>query len=283
VAAMDEDGIHAQLLFPTWPRFSGTRFLEATDKELGLLCVQAYNDWMLDEWCAAAPDRFIPLIIVPLWDPQSAAAEIRRCASKGALSVSLPELPSPLGLPSYWTNEWDPVFRAVEETQLVVSMHIGTSGALPHPSPESSEAVGISLCGVNSMMACADLIYSGILHRHPGVRIALSEGGAGWVPYALERMDYTWERTRHGVDRSISPSELFKRHFWTCLISDFSGIDRREQIGIDKIMFESDFPHNDTNWPNSRKVLEEMLADVPEEQARMIAETNARQLYRFTG
>ncbi|MBO0731366.1 MAG: amidohydrolase family protein, partial [Acidimicrobiaceae bacterium] len=173
VAAMDTDGVHAALLFPTWPRFAGTQFLEAKDKDLARLCVQAWNDWLLDEWCAAAPTRFIPMTMIPLWDPNAAAAEIRRCAAKGSRSITMCENPAPLGLPSFWTGEWDPVFAAAEETGLVLSMHIGTSGSLLSPSPESTQPVSISLCGVNSMMACADLIFTGVLQRFPGLRIAL--------------------------------------------------------------------------------------------------------------
>jgi predicted TIM-barrel fold metal-dependent hydrolase len=281
VKAMDIDGVEAQLLFPTFPRFGGTRFLRPEDPEISLLVVQAYNDWMIDEWCASYPDRFIPMVIVPLWDPKAAATEIRRVATKGAKSITFPENPAPLGLPSYWTTHWDPVFAAAAETGLPLSMHIGTSGGLVQPSAESSEAVGISLCGVNSMSACTDLIFSGILHRHPGVKIALSEGGSGWVAYLLERMDYTWERTRIGVDRSERPSVLFARHFWTCFISDASAIAVRDLIGVEKLMYETDYPHNDSNWPNGRKVLEELLTSVPDDEARMIAGLNARNLYNF--
>ncbi|GAA4548424.1 amidohydrolase family protein [Pseudonocardia xishanensis] len=281
VAAMDEDGIHAQVNFPTFPRFAGTLFLQAQDKELAHLIVKAYNDWLIDDWCATAPDRFIASILLPLWDPQASAAEIRRCRDKGALSISFPENPAPLGLPSYWTRNWDPVFDAAIETGMPLSMHIGTSGGLPHPAPESSENVEISLCGLNSMETMADLVFSGILQRFPNIKIALSEGGAGWVPYIVERMQYTWERTRMEVDRSVSPRELYDRHFWTCFISDDVGITLRHDIGIKKLMFETDYPHNDTNWPDSRKVLAKMLADVPDDEARRIAELNARELYNF--
>jgi predicted TIM-barrel fold metal-dependent hydrolase len=281
VEAMDTDGVKAQLLFPTFPRFGGTQFKSPKDPEISLLAIQAYNDWMLDEWCAAFPDRFIPMVIVPLWDPEAAAAEILRTAGKGAKSVTFPENPAPLGLPSYWTRHWDPLFAAAQETGMPLSLHIGTSGGLVQPAPESSEAVGISLCGVNSMSACTDLIFSGVLHRHPGVKIALSEGGSGWVPYLLERMDYTWERTRLDVERSDRPSHVFQRHFWTCFISDFTAIELRHRIGVDKLMYETDYPHNDSNWPHGRKVLEEHLVDVPEGEARMIAGVNARALYDF--
>jgi predicted TIM-barrel fold metal-dependent hydrolase len=281
VQAMDEDGITAQLNFPTFPRFAGTLFLEGNDKELAKHCVRAYNDWMLDEWCAAAPERFIPMTLVPLWDPEAAVAEIQRCAAKGARSISFPENPSPLGLPSFWTNYWDPVFAAAADAEMVLSMHIGTSGSLPTPSPESTEVVSISLCGVNSMLACADLILSGALQKFPTLKIAFSEGGTGWVPYILERMQYTWERSRLGVDKSISPRELFDRQIWTCFISDDIGLANRYEIGIDKIMFETDYPHNDSNWPDSRKLFAKALTDVPDDEARKIAELNARKLYRF--
>jgi predicted TIM-barrel fold metal-dependent hydrolase len=282
--AMDEDGVWAQLIFPTFPRFAGTRFLNSKDPVLAGLCVQAYNDWMIDEWCATAPDRFIPMIVIQLWDPPAAAEEMRRCAAKGARAVTMIESPSPMGLPSFWTDYWDPVFAAADETGLVLCTHVGTSGTLTTPSPESaanSDAVPISLCGLNSMAACADLIFSGILHRHPGVRIALAEGGSGWVPYLVERMDYTWARTRAGVNRTMSPSELFARHFWTCFISDRTAIENRHAIGLDKLMWESDYPHNDSEWPNSRKFLATHVDDVPDDEVQKIVELNARDLFNF--
>ena len=281
VAAMDVDGVQAGLNFPHWPRFAGTRFLDATDWDLASAIVRAWNDWMLDEWCAAYPDRFIPMTMIQLWDPVLAAAEMRRCADKGAKSVTMCESPSSLGLPSWWTQHWDPVFAAAEDTGMVISTHIGTGGSLWSPSPDSPEAVQISLCGVNSMGAMVDLMYCGVLQRHPKVRIALSEGGSGWVPYLVERTQYTWERTRLGVDKSISPIELFRRHFWTCFIADDTAIAMRELIGVDKLMWEGDFPHNDSNYPNSREMLEKSMTNVPEHEVKMIAETNARTLYNF--
>jgi predicted TIM-barrel fold metal-dependent hydrolase len=281
VRAMDEDGITASINFPTFPRFSGTLFLEALDKELALLCVKAYNDWMIDEWCGEHPGRFIPMVILPIWDPIAAAREVERCAAKGARAISFPENPVPLGLPSFWTDHWDPVFRATNDTGLVLCMHIGTSGQMVIPSPESPEAVPISLCGVNAMSACTDLIYSGKLQDNPNIKIALSEGGSGWVPYLIERMDYTWARTRLHVRKDVAPSELFRRHFWSCFISDRTAIEIRHMIGVDKLMWECDFPHNDSEWPNSRKLLEEALIDVPDDEARQIGELNARSLFNF--
>jgi predicted TIM-barrel fold metal-dependent hydrolase len=283
--AMDEDGVHAATLFPTYLRFAATGLLQTvTDKDgLGNAIVQAYNDYMIDEWCAGAPGRFIPMMVLPLWDPQGAATEIRRCAAKGFKTITFPENPAGLKLPSYWTDHWDPVFGAAAETGLVLSMHIGTSGSLVIPAPESTMNVPIALCGLNAMSACIDLIFSGLLNRHPDVKIALSEGGSGWAPYLIERADYTWERTRIAADRSLPPSELFKQHFWTCFISDQTAINTRHEFpgGVSKLMWEGDFPHNDSQYPSSRVLLEKALADVPDDEAKMIAETNARNLFNF--
>ncbi len=283
VKAMDEDGVTAQVLFPQFPRFAGTRFLEANDKDYALACVRAWNDWMLDEWAASYPDRFIPQSIVPLWDPALAAAEMYRVAEKGSRAIAFTENPSPLGLGSFISGAWEPVFAAADDTGLVINMHIGTSSnLLVQPSPDASPSIGIALCGVNSMAALGDLLYSGQLNNYPNCRIALSEGGAGWVPYALERLDYTWERSRYdGVNCTISPSEMFARQVWVCMVADRYAIVNRHLIGLDKLMWESDFPHNDGNWPNSRKVLAEAVLDVPDDEVRMIGELNARRLYNF--
>jgi len=282
VRSMDEDGVWAELLFPTFPRFGGNRFLEADDPDLALACVQAWNDWMLDEWCAAYPDRFIPQTLIPLWETTLAVREIERCAAKGSKAVTFVENPYPIGLPSFASGHWDPVFAAAADTGLPLSMHIGTSSGLLSPSPDATRSVGIALCGVNSMSALGDLIFSGAVEAHPNCKIALSEGGAGWVPYVLERLDYTWQRTRYeGVNCSRLPSEVFAEHFWVCMVADRYAVMNRHLIGLDKLMWECDFPHNDSNWPDSRKALADAVHDIPDDEARQIGELNARRLYDF--
>jgi predicted TIM-barrel fold metal-dependent hydrolase len=282
VRAMDEDGVWAELLFPTFPRFGGNRFLEADDDDLALACLQAWNDWMIDEWCAAYPDRFVPQTLIPLWDTELAVREIERCAAKGSKGIIFVENPYPLGLPSFPSGHWDPVFAAAADTGLPLSMHIGTSSGLLSPSPDTTPSVGIALCGVNSMSALGDLIYSGALDAHPNCKIALSEGGAGWVPYVLERLDYTWHRSRYdGLNCNRLPSEVFAQHFWVCMVADRYAVLNRDLIGLDKLMWEADFPHNDSNWPDSRKVLADAVHDIPDDDARQIGELNARRLYDF--
>jgi predicted TIM-barrel fold metal-dependent hydrolase len=282
LAAMDEDGVHAATLFPTYLRFAATGMLQVQDKAgLGIAMVEAFNNWIMNEWYREAPGRFIPMMIIPLWDPEAAAKEIYRGAEMGFKTITMSENPSPSGLPSFWTEHWDPVFKAAQDTGMVFSMHIGTSGALSRTAPEASFDVSISLCGVNAMSAFVDITLSGLLDRFPGTKIALSEGGSGWVPYLVERTEYTWERSRLQKTRTLPPSEVFKRNFWSCFISDQTAIDIRHMIGLDKLMWEGDFPHNDSQYPNSRILLEKALTDVPDDEAKMIAETNARNLFNF--
>jgi predicted TIM-barrel fold metal-dependent hydrolase len=292
VKDMDIDGVHAALCFPSFPGFGGGVFQRAQDKELAQECVKAWNDWQLDEWCAYAPSRLIPLALLPTWDPQLSADEIRRVAAKGAKAISFPDGPVPLGLPSFHhPTHWDPVWDACEETGLPICLHFGSGSFVPGFSfmapPPTDEPVpfivAIGIFGTNSMWSTADMIFSGALQRHPNLKIMLSEGGIGWVPYLLERLDYTWERHRwyHDISKTDRPSDLFKKHFWGCFIDDFHGIRTRDEIGVENILIEVDYPHSDSNWPNSRKRIAENLVNVPDDESRLIVETNARNLMNF--
>jgi predicted TIM-barrel fold metal-dependent hydrolase len=292
VKDMDIDGVHAALCFPSFPGFGGGVFQRAQDKELAQECVKAWNDWQLDEWCAYAPERFVPLALLPTWDPQATADEIRRVAAKGAKALSFPDSPVPLGLPSFHHKTfWEPVWDACEETDLPLCLHFGSGSFVPGFSfvgtPPTDEhvpfLVAISVFGTNSMWSSADVILSGMLQRHPNLKIMLSEGGIGWIPYMMERLDYSWERHRwyQEVSKTDRPSDLFKKHFWGCFIDDYHGIDSRYTIGVENILIEVDYPHSDSNWPNSRKKIAENLVNVPDDECRMIVETNARNVMNF--
>jgi len=279
---MDEDGIWAQLCFPSYPGFAGSTFFNYQDKELATLCVSAWNDWMLDEWAAAAPERQIPLAMVPYWDIDATAAEAKRVAEKGAKAITFIEAPHAVGLPSFHTDHWDPFLSVLDDAGMPLCLHFGSGGG-PVVSPEANFAVAISLYGTNSLFAMTELLLSPTFHKFPNLKVALSEGGIGWMPWMRERIDYVWERHRHytGCNPDVRPSELFEDHIFGCFIHDEVGIEIRDTIGINNIMFESDYPHSDSNWPHSRKMLAERLVDVPDEDARKIAETNARRVFNF--
>jgi hypothetical protein len=134
IADMESNWVEASLCFPSFPRFCGQTFLEAKDREVALACVLAYNDWMVDEWCGDSEGRLIPLCIIPLWDAELAAAEVRRNAARGVRAVCFSEIPPHLGLPSIHSGTWDPFFAACEETRTVVCMHIGSSSKMPATS-----------------------------------------------------------------------------------------------------------------------------------------------------
>ncbi|HEV7789288.1 MAG TPA: amidohydrolase family protein [Pseudonocardia sp.] len=283
VIDMDLDGVQAAICYPSFPGFAGKVFLQGNDRELGLLCVRAFNDFMIDEWCAAAPERFIPVVMLPLWDVPACVAELHRTVAKGAKAITFSENPVPLGLPSFHTDHWDPLFAAAEEAGIPLCMHFGTSGQAPTTAPDAPFAVTITLFGCNSMFAAADLMFSPVFHRHPGLKVALAEGGVGWVPYLLERADYVWDRHRYyqNVNQDMKPSDIFRRNIWGCFIDDVHGLRSRDVIGVDRITWECDYPHSDSNWPNSRKRAVEVFAEVPDDEVHRIVEWNSRELFSF--
>jgi predicted TIM-barrel fold metal-dependent hydrolase len=279
---MDLDGVYAQLCFPSFAGFAGSTFFNATDKELATACVSAYNDWMIDEWCASMPGRQIPLVLMPFWDIDATVKEAARVAAKGAKGITFTEMPHALGLPSFHTDHWDPFMAIAEEAGMPLSLHFGSGGA-PSVAPEAPFTAAIALFGLNSQMTTVDLVNSRIFEKFPKLKVALSEGGIGWMPYILERTDYTWERHRYytGMADATRPSEIFRNNIFGCFIYDDAGLANIDLIGENNIMFESDYPHSDSNFPHAREMLEKSLANVPDSQARKIAEDNARRVYNF--
>ncbi|WP_019064079.1 amidohydrolase family protein [Streptomyces prunicolor] len=283
---MDTEGVWAQLCFPNFGGFAGSTFAKSKDLELAAACVSAYNDFILDEWCAYDPARQIPLLTLPYWDVEASVREFNRTAPLGAKSYTFPELPDRIGLPSWHTDHWDPILALSNESGIPLSLHFGSGGS-PTVSPEGMSTnfvVGISLFALNSVTTMAELLLSPVFHKFPNLRMALSEGGIGWMPYLLERLDYTWERHRwyNDVNREVSPGELFARgHLGGCFISDDAGLEARHRIGVDHIMFESDYPHSDSNWPNTRKILAESMRGIPEDEVHKLLEDNARTFYDF--
>jgi predicted TIM-barrel fold metal-dependent hydrolase len=279
--AMDENWTEASLSFPTFPRFCGQTFLEAKNRELAMLCVRAYNDWMIEEWCAGSEGRLIPLPIVPLWDANAAAGEVRRNAARGARAVCFSEIPPYLGLPSVHDPDgfWDPFFIACEETSTVVCMHIGSSSVMPATSADAPAAVQASLTFNNAMGSMSDFIFSGVLARYPRLKLAYSEGQIGWIPYLLERMDNVWLEHRGwgGVADSVPepPSTYYYRQIYGCFFDDQHGLDSLDRCGVDNVTFEVDYPHSDSTWPNSKKVAERIMTGLPQDVVHKLVRGNA--------
>jgi predicted TIM-barrel fold metal-dependent hydrolase len=279
LADMDMNHTEAQMSFPSFPRFCGQTFMEAEDKELSDLCVKAYNDWMVEEWCAGSDGRLIPLTIVQLWDADLAAAEIHRNAERGVRAVCFSEIPPYLNLPSIHTDYWEPFFRACEETGTVINMHIGSSSKMPSTSTDAPAAVGSTLTFGNAMSSMADWLFSGWLDRLPTLKLAYSEGQIGWIPYILERADNVWEENRawggFGDKVPEPPSTYYYRQIYGCFFDDVYGLDNLEKVGVNNICFETDYPHSDSTWPHSKETAEKLMGHLPEDVIYKLMRGNA--------
>ena len=179
--------------------------MEASDREFGFECLQAYNDWIIDEWCAAAPGRFIPLMLIPMWDPPLAAKEMARCAAKGYTAFAFSENPEPLGLPTiHDTNRyWDPVMSAASDLGLVACMHVGSSSTLPAISTDAPFMANLAWGASRTSGTMLAWLFSGMFTRFPNLKIALSEGEIGWIPYFLERAEQVLDKQRYWVQRGV--------------------------------------------------------------------------------
>jgi predicted TIM-barrel fold metal-dependent hydrolase len=286
VADMDTDGVWASLCFPSLVAgFCGAVFSRSPDPELGLACTRAWNRWHLEVWAGTHPGRIIPLQLPWLADVEVAAAEVRRNAELGFRAVSFPEFPAQLGLPSIFSGHWDPLFAACEETATVVCLHTGASSWAPLPSPDPPFELLPTLFPVNALIAAGEWLWSGVPLRYPDLAIALSEGGMGWVPMLMDRVDYVVGHSASGTESGawrsdLLPSEVLARSFWFCTIDDPSMIPLRHRIGVDHIMVESDYPHADSTWPDTQQVLVSTMGDLPEDELRAVAAGNAARLFR---
>jgi predicted TIM-barrel fold metal-dependent hydrolase len=305
---MNRAGVLASLCFPSFPRFCGQVFYEAQDRELALLCVQAYNDWMIDEWCGRAPGRYIPLTLIPLWDPVLAAAEVRRTAAKGSRAVSFSENPAMLGLPTVQSRDghWDPLMAACEDTETIVCMHIGSSSRRYTMSDESPMLVTMSWAPPLMIAgAMIEWIFSPVVRKFPGIKVTLAEGGIGWMPFFLDRCAQVVEKHRYwissgdvkhdslsghvevikdgGVDlEGFSVMDTFRQHIYGCFIDDLVGIRNLDAIGVDNVMIETDYPHSDSTWPHCLEHAQKQLEGLSPEHRRKIMRGNAEQLFGFT-
>lgn len=256
LADMDVNHVQAAVNFPnTFPRFCGQGFAERQDKDLAYLSLRIYNDWMIDEWSAGAGrGRLIPLTLVPLWDPRLAAEEVRRCAAKGSYAIAFSENPHRLGFASMHSREWDVLWEACQETGTAVTMHIGSSSHMPSTSPDAPLAVSMALSSQNAQGSLMDWIFSGTLQRFPTLTIAYAESQVGWMPYLLERADLVWRDGVGGVDLPNPPSSYVDGRVYGCVFDDQHGLLSRDSVGLESILFETDYPHSDGTWPNSRAV-----------------------------
>lgn len=281
---MDANGMLGSMCFPSFVRFAGALFLDHGDRDQSAAMVRAYNDWHIDEWAGTYPGRFIPLAIPILWDPELAAAEVRRVAKKGCHAITFTSNPYDLGLPSWYTDHWDPFWKACEDEGTVVCLHIGSNSKDPLTSPDAPAELIYSLSPISSMEVASDLVWSRVFLRFPNLKMALSEGGIGWVPYFLERIDYLYRHSQHWSGMDLGgrlPSELFNEHVVVCFIDDVVGVENRHHLNMNNVTWECDYPHSDTTWPNSPEAALRYLGDLPDEEINKITHLNAIEHFRY--
>jgi len=280
---MDVNGIAASMCFGNSIGFDGQTFHKAPDKALALRHLQAWNDWHYDEWCMAYPGRFIPLMILPTWDMDATVAEIDRCARKGYRVLSMNENPTVQGLPSIHNDYWNPMFRAIADNDMAVALHIGSGNPAPHASLESPIEAWISTMPLSVAQGLADWLQLEELHTYPDMRIAISEGSIGWVPYFMERADFSnwrhkaWTRSRF---QDLKPSEMVKRHFLHCFLWDEYGLKNLGEIGEDNVAYEVDYPHSDALWPDAPEHLYRQCRHLTDTQIDKITHGNAIKWFR---
>jgi len=282
---MDLAGVWASVSFPSYlAGFGGANFSRSKDHDLGLACVRAWNQWHHEDFALRAPERVIPLQISWLHDPVLSADDVRNNAELGFKALSFPEIPHELGLPSIHTDHWDPLLRPCEETGTVVCLHTGSSGIFHGRGQGAPLEESVSLFQVHAQVCAADWLWSGVCTRFPELRIVLAEGGIGWVPMYLDRLDYMTPRSLKAFggwpDPELTPAEMLQRSFWFCTLDDPSTIGLVDRIGVDHVMVEVDYPHSDSTWPDSQDVACRLLQGLPAATMRKLAYENAAALFR---
>ena len=281
---MDQAGVWASLCFPSgvWG-FAGSRFSLMQDQELGFACFRAYNDWMLEEWCGAAPERFIPSQVSWFRDAEVAAAEVYRNAERGFRAVNFSENPEGIGFPNVYSRTWDPFFRACEETGTVINLHIGPGGiasAGREPGPGMLSAL-FPLTGITTL---SEWIFAEIPVRFPRLAIVLADAGASWVPMALERIGRAelqiGSEGRDWPSSAPLPHELVHRNFHFTSVDGPHAPHTLTTIGEDHVLADFDRPHLSLSWPHAQDLVEAETTGLAPEQIAKVCHANACRLYR---
>ena len=286
VRDMDAGGQLAGLNFPNWTGFAGQVLQNGPDPKVNLVMIQAYNDWHVDEWCGAHPDRFIPCGILPLWDADLAAAEVARLASKGVHAVTFSENPEALRLATIHSDYWDPLYQACVDHEVILCCHLGSSGRGAPMSSGAPPSVLFTLAGVGSATTFGELLWAKFFDRFPTLRFSITEGDIGWMPYFVWRAEHVLERhsgwTQHTFADVAGPRERFLKNILCCFINEPIGLELIDHFNIENVFWESDFPHSDGTWPNAPEAfLAAAAGRLSDAQINRISHENAMQHYHF--
>jgi predicted TIM-barrel fold metal-dependent hydrolase len=286
VRDMNAGGQLAGLNFPNWTGFSGQVLNQGPDRDVNLIMIKAYNDWHVDEWCGAYPGRFIPCGILPLYDVAEAAKEIRRLADKGCHAVTFSENPEALRMPSIHSDYWYPLFQAASDNNTVLCTHVGSSSRSAQLSSDAPPSVAMTASSMMSMFTFVELIWAEFWGKFPNLKFSLTEGDVGWMPYFLWRAEHVLNRHSGWTNPTFppgysGPADVFRKHIYSCFISDKVGVKNLEWFAEDKLCWESDYPHSDSNWPFAPEDILETMGHLPDETINRITHENAMKAYSF--
>ena len=295
---MDRYGIHAQTLYPNVGLFNTAVLKGAEDPALALGYVQAYNDYQT-EWCAEAPDRLIPLTSLPFWDLDATIAEIERCTEAGHRGIIFSQEPAAFGLPRLADRYWDRLWAATQALGVPVNFHIATGdlslledqGAEETGPHANYASIGVSFF-LGNARTMAQLTCSGICHRFPDLNFVSVESGVGWIPFALDALDWQWKNCGVHLEHpeyELLPSEYFQRQIYGSFWFEEEGLRYAlERLGPDNILYETDFPHPTSMSPGTHTAavpptdyLKENFGDLPEDTLRKVLHDNAARIYKL--
>jgi predicted TIM-barrel fold metal-dependent hydrolase len=282
--AMDIDGIGYSVLYPSLAGASGERFGAITDPALALACVQAYNDWLIDDWANRNP-RLIAQCIVPLTPIDAAVAEIRRAVSRGHRGVIFPAAPMQLdGLPHINDPEYNLIWATCQELNVPLCLRAGSTPELcqfppaPTIAPTLAAAMQAATRSASAVFDLTNLLFSRILLRFPKLKVIFAGSTIGWGTFLLEYADHQYEQDH--CDYPLKPSEMFHRQCYLTTWYDEVAIHARH-IGIDKILWASHFPAANSIWPDSRRYRAKCFAGVADKVEQQVVWRNAAALYHI--
>lgn len=289
---MDENGIWAHIIYPNAAGFGGQRFADLDDAVLKNMCASLYNDAMA-EIQRNGEGRLFPMALMPWWDIEASVAEAERAASMGLRGINMTSDPQQAGVPDLASTAWDPFWEVCAGLNLPVNFHIGASqntfawfGDSPWPSLDDERKLGIgsSMMYLSNARVISNIIFSGLLERHPALQFVSVESGIGWLPFLLEAVEHQFHETSaEGFpDLSLTPLEYFQRNLYACYWFEKRDIAHTIDIlGADRILFETDFPHPTCLFPDSMATAAPGLATLSEDVQRKVLQDNAAALYRI--
>jgi predicted TIM-barrel fold metal-dependent hydrolase len=275
---MDRDGVDAEVIYGILGAASRLNDREASNEMLRI-----YNDWLKD-FCSHYPDREIGLACLPYGDIDAAVEEIHRVAKMGLRGV---ELSCSWDMEPMWNPVWEPLWKAVNDVQLPLHFHTfpstppGVRDKHPRPVQRAAMFTGVSAFQMNLINILAALMGANVFERYPRLRVAFGESGIGWIPYALDRMDFEWEDRFRDLGLKMKPSEYWRRQCRATFQFDRIGTKMVDEMGVETLMWGSDYPHPDGIWPESSKYIEEQFAGLKPDVVRKITCENAAKFYNL--